>query len=120
MKKKASVKKTPAIADRIDLSDIPDLGNTTGWVRGLNVPAGAETRLDPPARARHRGGAETGAAKKAFLIRRTSRLCCMTRCDAKRAPRGKGAFDKFLWFALQVDLAAFALDERGERIMAVG
>jgi predicted DNA binding CopG/RHH family protein len=35
MKKKASVKKTPAIADRIDLSDIPDLGNTTGWVRGL-------------------------------------------------------------------------------------
>jgi predicted DNA binding CopG/RHH family protein len=35
MKKKASVKKTPAIADRVDLSDIPDLGKTTGWVRGL-------------------------------------------------------------------------------------
>jgi len=40
MKKKASssgVKKQtlPIPDDQIDTSDIPDLGNTTGWVRGL-------------------------------------------------------------------------------------
>lgn len=37
MKKKASSeRKTKQLAsDPIDTSDIPDLGNTTGWVRGL-------------------------------------------------------------------------------------
>jgi predicted DNA binding CopG/RHH family protein len=40
MKKKTSIERrkkppTPTAKDHIDTSDIPDLGNTTGWVRGL-------------------------------------------------------------------------------------